>query len=125
MQKMKRWLASVLSVLMLVSALPVTAVAESASWTDMVTYNLLDCPIRIGSDALALQLGIDNASRLVKETLLRLDANQIDAKLAFEDLLDLLALVEAHAAVVDEDARELLADGLMQKHGAHGAVNPA
>ena len=57
MQRMKRWLASVLSVLMLVSALPVTAVAESASWTDMVTYNLLNCPIQIGSDALALENG--------------------------------------------------------------------
>lgn len=57
MQRMKRWLASVLSVLMLVSALPVTAIAESASWTDVVTYNLLDCPIRIGSDVQQLDNG--------------------------------------------------------------------
>ena len=44
---------------------------------------------------------------------------------ALEDLLDLLRLVEAHAAVVHEYAREVLANGLVEQHRAHGAVDAA
>jgi len=39
-----------------------------------------------------------------EKALLGVDLHQVDAELALEDLLDLLGLVEAHAAVVDEHA---------------------
>ena len=51
--------------------------------------------------------------------------SQSSAMRSLEDLLDHLAFVEAHAAVVDEDADELLADGLVEKRRADGRVNAA
>ena len=79
----------------------------------------------LAADALALQLGVGDALRLVEEALLGVDLDEVDAELALEDLLDLLRLVEAHAAVVHEHAREVLADGLVEQHRAHGAVDAA
>ena len=37
----------------------------------------------------------------------------------------LVGLVEAHEAVVDEDAGELLADRLMDQHGGDGGIDAA
>ena len=79
----------------------------------------------LAADDLALLLGVRFALRLVEEALLAVERDEVDAELALEDLLDHLAFVEAHAAVVDEDADELLADGLVEKRRADGRVNAA
>ena len=57
MQTWKRWLASVLSVLMLVSALPATAMAENTESEDIVIYNLKNCEVSVGSDAELYEAG--------------------------------------------------------------------
>lgn len=63
MQKLRRGLASLLAALMLVTLLPATALAAeegqedlsltepSVSTADEVVYNLLDCPVTVGTDA--------------------------------------------------------------------------
>jgi hypothetical protein len=42
-----------------------------------------------------------------------------------EQLHHLVRLVEAHQAVVDEDAGQLLADRLMDEDGGDGGIDPA
>jgi hypothetical protein len=48
-----------------------------------------------------------------------------DAEMTGEGLDDLLGLVLAQEAVVDEDARELVADGLVHEERRHGRVDAA
>jgi hypothetical protein len=48
---------------------------------------------------------------LPEEDLRSVDDAEVDVELAAEHRLDLVALVEAQQAVVDEDAGQLLADG--------------
>ena len=58
MRTIKRYLAWMMTVVMLISALPMTALANNeADQDDTVVYNLLDCPIRIGSDEEKLDNG--------------------------------------------------------------------
>ena len=52
-----------------------------------------------------------------------MNVDEVDVKLLGEDLLDLLGLVLAQQAVVDEDAGHLLADGTGAKGGHHGGVH--
>ena len=60
------------------------------------------------ADDLALGLGVGDAGEGVEEAVLGLHVDQLDAELAGEGLLDLLALVLAHQTGVDEDAGELV-----------------
>ena len=87
--------------------------------------DLLEHADELAADALALQLGVGDALRLVEEALLRVDLDEVDAELALEDLLDLFSLVLAHAAVVDEHASKLLADRHVEQNGADGRIDAA
>ena len=51
--------------------------------------------------------------------------DDLDAEVAGEGLHDLLAFVEAEQAVVDEDAGELVADGLVQQCRDHRRIDAA
>ena len=66
------------------------------------------------ADDLALGLRIGHARQLAEETRFRVHADEVDVPLA-ERGLDLVALVLAHQAVVDEYAGELAADRLGQQ----------
>ena len=97
-----------------------------------VAVLLLEIARRVGEDLdelaaddLALLLRIRLALRLVEEALLAVKRDEVHAELALEDLLDHLAFVQTHAAVVDENADELLADGLVKERRANGRVNAA
>jgi hypothetical protein len=50
---------------------------------------------------------------------------QIDAHVALKRLDDALRLIAAQQPVVDEDARELVADGTMHEGGGDGGVDTA
>src|SRR5712664_3184611 len=50
---------------------------------------------------------------------------QPDLEAAAEDFPDDLRLASAQEAVVDEDARKLVADGLVDERGGHARVHPA
>ena len=54
-----------------------------------------------------------------------MDVDEIDVELLGKDLLDLLGLVLAQQAVVDEDTGHLLADGAGAKGGDHRGVDAA
>ena len=62
------------------------------------------------ADDAALLLGLGHAGEKLGVAVLGVDVDEVDVKLLGEDLLDLLGLVLAQQAVVDEDAGHLLAD---------------
>ena len=65
------------------------------------------------ADDLALLLRLRDALELCIEAVFCIDADEVDIIRAIgaEDRLDFVAFVLAQQAVVDEDARQLLADG--------------
>ena len=77
------------------------------------------------ADGLALGLRVGLAGQRVEEAPARVHVHQRDVEMAAEQRNHLLGLVEAQQAVVDEDAGELVADGLVDQHGRHRAVDAA
>ena len=77
------------------------------------------------ADDLALGLGVDHARQGIEEPVLGLHVDQLDAELAGERLFDLLAFVLSHEPGVDEDARELAADGLGHERRGDRRVDAA
>ena len=76
------------------------------------------------ADDLALVLWLFNTGESLKETLLGVDADEVYIPLR-EGFLDLVALVLAHKAVIDEHAGELAADSLSQECRRDRGINTA
>ena len=74
---------------------------------------------------LRLRSGIDHVVERAEEPVARLHVHEIDRELAAERLLDLLGLVAAQQAGVDEHARELVADRLVHERGRDRGVDAA
>ena len=74
---------------------------------------------------LRFSLRLLDAVEQLEEPLLRLDVDERDVEVLAEGLDHLLRLVLAQQAVVDEDARELLADRLVHEQRRHGRVDAA
>jgi hypothetical protein len=77
------------------------------------------------ADRLALGLGLGDAGELAEEAVLRVDGDQPRGGVRAEGLLDLLGLVVAHEPVVDVDADELVADGLVDERRGDRRVDAA
>ena len=74
---------------------------------------------------LRLASGSETPASLLEEAVLGVDGDERDLELVAEGLDDLLALVLAHQAVVDEDARELVADRPVHEHRRDRRVDAA
>ena len=74
---------------------------------------------------LPLLLRVGDAREAREEALLRLDVHERDVEVAAERLDHLLRLALAQEAVVDEDARELVADRLVDEQRRDGRVDAA
>src|SRR5215203_5554873 len=72
---------------------------------------LLEGADELLADDLALRLGVCDVSELVKETSRRVHVDERHVRVLGECLDDLLGLVVPQEAVVDEDARQIVADG--------------
>ena len=81
---------------------------------------LLEDPDELGADRLALGLWLGHALELVEEARLGVDGDERHLERVAEGLHDLLALVLAHQAVVDEHARQLLADRAVHEQRRDG-----
>ncbi|GGQ30916.1 hypothetical protein GCM10010215_63780 [Streptomyces virginiae] len=90
---------------------------------------LLEDADELAADDLPLGLRVGHAGEGVQEALLRVDDLQLHAGGGDEVLLDLLGLTLAHQAVVDVDAGQLGADGLLHEgrgdRGVHAAGQAA
>ena len=74
-------------------------------------------------DGLALLLGIGEPGKGLEEPFGGLHMHEVDGELVEERLFDLLALAFAHQPGVDEDRRELVADGPVDQGGGDGRVD--
>ena len=72
-----------------------------------------------------LRSGSVDAGEQRQVALLGLDVHEVDVELVAEGVHDLLGLVEAQHAVVDEDARELVADRAVQQRRDDAGVHAA
>jgi hypothetical protein len=86
---------------------------------------LLEDPDELRADDLALGLGLRDPAQLVEEAVLGVHRDERDLEVVAERAHDLLALVLAHHPVVDEDARELVADRAVDEQRRHGGVHAA
>ena len=77
------------------------------------------------ADGLALDLRVGDALQRAEEQVLRLHVDERDVVVVAEQRDDLLGLGCAQQAVVDEDAGELVADGLVDQHRGHGGIDAA
>ena len=77
------------------------------------------------ADDFALLLGVGDAFEFGQEALRRIHVLQFDFEVITEELLHRLRFVRAEEAVVHEDARQLVADGLVQKRRRHAAIHAA
>src|SRR5258706_6326931 len=75
------------------------------------------------ADDLALALRVGDALEPGQEALPRVDEQHLEAHPLGEALAYLGRLVLAQQAVVDEDTREAIADGLVDEKGGHGGVD--
>ena len=77
------------------------------------------------TDDVSLTLRIGDALQRVQEILGGVDGDQLYALFPLKGLYDLLWLIQAHQAVVDENAGQLIAYGAMDEHSRHCRVDPA
>ena len=69
--------------------------------------------------------GINDPGEAAEEALLGVHGDEVDVQGGGEAALDVLGLALAEQAVVDEDADELVADGLVHERGNGAAINAA
>ena len=86
---------------------------------------LLEDADELLADDLPLLLRVVDAREPLEEPLLRLDVHERDVEVPVERLDDLLGLVLAQQPVVDEDARELVADRLVDEQRRDRGVDAA
>ena len=86
---------------------------------------LLEDADELLADRAALLLGIGDAGEPAEEALLRVDVDERDVEVVAERLDDLHGLVLAQQAVIDEDARELVAHRLVDEERRDRRVHPA
>ena len=77
------------------------------------------------ADPLALGLGIVDAGEFLEEAVAGAGDAQVHVHVAVEGVDDLLGLAEAHQAVVDVDAGQLIADGSVDERGGDGGIDAA
>jgi len=77
------------------------------------------------ADRLALELGVGNAVERVKERVRRVGMDERDVVVLAEHLGDLGRLVQAHQAMIDQDAGELVADRLVDQQRSDRGIDAA
>src|SRR5690606_29473372 len=75
---------------------------------------------KLPADNLALGFGVGNTGQLAHEGIGGIYMNDLDAEVIRKSSHDLLRLVKAQQAVIDEYAGQLIADGFMNQCGGHG-----
>ena len=104
---------------------PLDRVVLVATVMHDVARRLLEDADELLADRLALGLRIGDAGQRGEEALPGVDDDEVDTGRVDEVLLDLLGLPLAQQPVVDEDAGELVADGLLHQGRCDGGVDAA
>ena len=101
------------------------ALRQEADLVANLACLLLKHADELGTDDLALCLGLGDVNQLAKEAIGRVHIDQVRVHLILEHVDDLLAFTLAHEAVVHVHADELLTDCLDEKGRDDRAVNAA
>jgi hypothetical protein len=88
-----------------------------------LTGLLLEDIDELATNELALLLGVVDALETSQELLRSINNSKVDAELLLENVLNESALVQAHAAVVDQDSVETVTNGLSHELGSNGRVD--
>lgn len=99
---------------------------EEIDLADLLRFGFKDTDEFLADD-LALLLRLGHALEFFIETLLGVDADKVQIVRAVraEHGFDLVSLILSEEAVIDEDARQLLADRLREQDRRHGGVDAA
>ncbi len=99
---------------------------EEIDLADLLRFGFKDTDEFLADD-LALLLRLGHSLELFIETRLGVDADKVQVVRAFraEHGLDLVALILSEETVINEDARQLLADRLREQDRRHGGVDAA
>lgn len=89
---------------------------------DLLSLRLEDID-ELATDELALLLRVRLALKTSQELLASINHGKVDAELILENLLDNSALVETHAAVVNQHGVEAVANGLGHQLGGNSGVD--
>ena len=100
------------------------ALGEEIGAADLAGFFLEDVDEGL-ADQLALGLGLVESGEAGEEALRGVHVDERDVVMVAEQRDDLLGLVGAHQAVIDEDAGELKPDRLVDQHRGDGAVDAA
>ena len=76
-------------------------------------------------NGLALDLGVRDAFQRAEEQVFFIGVNEVQVVIVAEHGDDLFRLTQSQETMVDKDAGELIADGLVQKNAGDRAVNAA
>ena len=87
--------------------------------------NVFEHPDELLSDDLAFRLRVGHAGKLLQESIRGVGVHQVQPQIALERSLDPLRLFQSQEPVIDEDASQLVADGLVQQDGRHRRVHSA
>ena len=91
----------------------------------VLARDLLEDADELLADRAPLPLGVGDPGQLREEPVLRLHVDERNAEVAAEGLLHLLGLPLPVQPVVDEDARELIADRAVDEERGDGGVDPS
>src|SRR5690606_18616021 len=100
------------------------ALHEELGAVDLLGFALEDVD-EDAADGLALLLGVRDAGEGVEELVRGVDVDHLEVEVIAEHADHLLALVATQEPVVDEDAGEVVADGLVHEHRRHRGVDAA
>src|SRR5690606_7288393 len=70
-------------------------------------------------------LGVGDAGQFAHELVGGVNVDDLHAEVIAKGAHDLLGFVQAQQAVVDENAGQLVADGLVDERSGHRGINPA
>ena len=98
------------------------ALHEPADVTQLSRFVLEDAD-ELFADPLALLLRLGDALETCEEAVGRVDVDERHVEMTLEGFDDLLGFVLPEQAVVDEDARELVPDGLVDQERGDGGVD--
>jgi hypothetical protein len=102
------------------------ALKEPLDLSGALGFNLLGLILKdvdeLSSDKLALLLRVMLALQTSKKLVTGIDNSQVDAELLFKDFLDLLTLIETHAAVVHKNSVESVSDGLSHQLSGNSGI---
>ena len=99
--------------------------AGGANLFDDLLLGGLEGADELTADDLTLRLRLGDAGQGGQEALGLVAGDDADAHAARVVVLDLLALARAQQAVIDEEAGQLIADGLVHEGRSHGGVHAA